>query len=143
MAGLKVYDSDQITLSLAGILLGGYAEGEFCRIEQEADNFTDVAGTDGEVSRSKVNDKRATITFLLMQTSESNALLSALANLDANTPGGAGVGALLIRDRQGTTIYKAAEAWVSRPPNVSFDQAATTREWTVRCARLERVDGGN
>lgn len=140
---MKVYDPTEVTVSFAGINLQGFADGEFIRVEQEADDFTDVVGTDGEVSRSKTSDRRATITFILMQTSESNILLSALSNADRDNPGGAGVGALYIRDRQGTTVFRAGEAWISRPPNASFDRQATSREWTLRCARLERTDGGN
>ncbi len=140
---MKVYDPTEVTVSFAGIVIQGYADGEFIRIEQEGDDFTDVVGTDGEVSRSKTSDRRATVTFILMQTSASNALLSAISNADRNAPGGAGVGALFIRDRQGTSLYRAAEAWISKPPNVSMDRAPTSREWTLRAAKLERQDGGN
>lgn len=140
---MKVYDPTEVTVSFAGIVIGGYADGEFVRVEQESDDFSDVVGTDGEVSRSKTSDRRATVTFMLMQTSESNDLLSAISNLDRDTPGGAGVGALLIRDRQGRALYRSAEAWIQKPPDVSFDRAPTNREWTIRCAKLERTDGGN
>lgn len=140
---MRVYDPDQVTVSFAGILVQGYADGEFVRIEQESDDFSDVVGTDGEVSRSKTNDRRATVTFVLMQTSESNDLLSAVSNLDRSLPNGLGVGALYIRDRQGSALYRAASAWISKPPNVSFDRTATSREWTIRCEKLERLDGGN
>lgn len=139
----KNYDPKEITVTLAGILIGGYADGAFVRIEQESDDFSDVVGTDGEVSRSKTSDRRATVTFALMQTSSSNALLSALNNLDKASPNGAGVGALIIRDRQGTSLYRAAHAWVQKPPDVAFDREPTSREWTIRCASLERLDGGN
>jgi hypothetical protein len=141
---LKVYDADQVSISLAGIpISSGFADGEFLRIEQEGDDFVDVVGTDGEVSRSKTRDRRATITVLLMQTSDSNALLSALNNLDILAPNGAGVGTLLVRDRQGTSIYRADECWIQKSPDVSFDREATSREWTLRCANLQRLDGGN
>lgn len=140
---MKVYDPDQVTVSFAGIVLQGYGEGEFVRIEDASDGFSTVVGTDGEVSRSKSMDRRATVTFVLMQTSESNDLLSALHNLDRSAPGGAGVGALYIRDRQGTALYRAGKAWIKRTPNVTFDRAATSREWTIECERLDRVDGGN
>lgn len=141
---LRVYDSDQVSISIAGLPVeSGYADGEFLRIEQEADDFTDVVGTDGVVSRSKTFDRRATITILLMQTSDGNALLSGLSNLDREAPNGAGVGALLIRDRQGTSLYQADSAWIMKPPNVSFDREATSREWTLRCDNLRRLDGGN
>lgn len=144
MADMKVYDPDQMSLSVGGIAVEkGFADGEFLRIEQEADDFEDVAGTDGEVTRSKTNDRRATVTFILMQSAEANDLLSALSNLDRNTPNGAGVGPLLIRDRSGRAIYTAEKSWIRRPPDASFDRTATSREWTVRCADLIRTDGGN
>lgn len=140
----KTYDADQVSITIAGLLIdSGYADGEFLRIEQESDDFTDVVGTDGEVTRSKTRDKRATVTILLMQSSSGNALLSTLNNLDVNAPNGAGVGAFLVRDRQGTSVYRADECWVQKPPDVSFDREATSREWTLRVANLQRVDGGN
>lgn len=139
----RVYDADQVTVSFGGHILSGYADGEFVRIEQASDDFTDVVGTDGEVSRSKTNDRRATITFILMQTSPSNAVLSAINNLDRVTPGGVGIGALFIRDRQGATLYRSANCWISRPPNPAFGREATSREWTLRCDNLIRVDAGN
>lgn len=142
-ADYKEYDPSQITVSFAGIGIEGYADGEFVRIEQEANDFEDVVGTDGMVSRARTNDRRATVTFVLIQGSDSNALLSAVNNSDMTVPGGAGVGALLINDRLGTSLYRANQAWIQKPPNVSFDRGPTSREWTIRCAKLERLDGGN
>lgn len=140
----KVYDASEVSVSIAGIPIdSGYDDGEFLRIEQESDDFVDKAGTDGEVTRSKTNDRRATITILLMQSSLGNALLSALNNIDRLAGNGAGVGPFLCRDRQGTALYAAAESWISKPPNVSFDREPTAREWTIRVAVLERFDGGN
>lgn len=140
---MKDYDPTEVTVSFAGITIQGFADGEFVRVEQDTDDFTDVVGTDGEVSRSKTSDRRATVTFLLMQTSATNILLSALSNADRDAPGGAGVGALYIRDRQGTSLHRAAEAWIQKPPNVSYDRTPGPREWVIRCAKLIRTDGGN
>jgi structural protein KPP10_ORF10 len=138
---LALYDADQVTVSINGIPISGYADGEFLSIEPEADNFSDVVGSDGEVARSKTNDRRATVTLTLLQTSASNALLSALANLDKAAPGGLGVGALLVRDRQGTAIFSAAECWISKEPTRGFGREAGPREWTLRCANLIAFDG--
>lgn len=139
----KEYDPRQVTVSLAGNVLRGFADGTFVRVQMESDAFTDVVGTDGEVSRSRSSDDRATVTFLLMQTSDSNDVLSALHNLDKTTPGGAGVGALEIRDRNGRAYYRAAEAWISKAPDVEFGREPGPREWAIRCAKMIRVDGGN
>lgn len=142
--GFKVYDANEVTLIIAGLPIeSGYDDGEFCRIEQESDDFVDKVGTDGEVTRSKTNDRRATVAVILMQSSDGNALLSGLNNIDRLAGNGAGVGPLLIRDKQGTALYAAAECWISKPPNVSFDREPTAREWTIRVANLERFDGGN
>ncbi len=141
---LKIYDPDEITIVMGPVLItSGLADGEFVRVEQESDTFADVVGTDGEVARSKTNDRRATITFMLMQTSDFNDQLSALSALDKSTSGGAGVVPLFIRDRQGRAIYAAENAWIQKDPDVSFDREATAREWTIRTDNLVRFDGGN
>jgi len=141
---LKVYDANEILMIIAGIpVTSGYDDGEFCRIEQETEDFTDKVGTDGEVTRSRTNDKRATCSVILMQSSLGNALLSALNNIDRLAGNGAGVGPFLVQDLQGTALYAAAECWISKPPDVSFDREPTAREWTIRIASLERFDGSN
>ena len=140
----KVYDANEVSVIIAGLPIeSGYDDGEFLRIEQEADDFLDKVGTDGEVTRSKSNDRRATATVILMQSSDGNNLLSALNNIDRLAGNGAGVGPFLVKDRQGLSLYAAAECWISKPPDVSFDREPTPREWTIRIAVLERFDGGN
>lgn len=139
---LKVYDSDQYSASLAGIAFEGFADGEWLRIERDNNAFDDVVGTDGEVTRSKTNDDRATITLRLMQTSSTNSLLSAFYNADKLTPGGVGVGPFLLRDQQGTTLISAEKCWIAKEPDVSMDRTATEREWVFRCSKLISFHGG-
>ena len=140
----KVYNADEVTLTIAGALIeSGYADGEFLRVEQDSDDFVDVVGTDGEVAVGRTNDRRATITVLLMQTSDGNDVLSALSNLARSSPGLAGAGPLYIRDRNGRTVYRSSSCWIAKPPDASFDRTATSREWKIRCDRLVRFDGGN
>ena len=141
--GFKVYDADQVSVNIAGIpVTGGFADGEFLRIEFETDQFSDVAGTDGEVTRSKTNDRRATATLSLMQTADANNLLAGLAQTDRDAANGAGVGAFLVRDRQGTSLYQASECWISKTPDATFDREATAREWIIRIANLQDFTGG-
>lgn len=140
----KIYDSNQVTLVFMGIpITSGFADGEFLSIEQSEADFVVKVGTDGEVTRSKTNNRHATIKVKLMQTSSGNALFSVVNNLDVLTPGGAGVGPMLVRDRQGTSLYTSLACWIAKPPDVSFDKEATPREWTLECDQLVRFDGGN
>ena len=140
---LRVYDPDQILASVVGIPLGGFADGEFIRVERDNPAFDDVAGTDGEVTRSKTNDGRATVTVRLMQSSPVNDLLSALHIADKAAPGGVGVGPFLMSDLQGTTLVAGDKAWISKSPDISQDRTATEREWLIRIAQLTDFQGGN
>lgn len=142
---VKVYNSDEVTIAIGPVLISsGFADGEFLRVEDETDDTEDVAGTDGEVAVSRTNDRRATITVMLLQTADANQGLSILSNLARSSPGMAGaIVPTLVRDQNGAALYTAENSWVQRPPDVSFDRTATTREWAVRCANLVRNDGGN
>lgn len=143
MSDMRVYDASEVSIKIGVITVdAGFADGEFLRIEQESDDFDDVVGTDGEVTRSKTNDRRATATLLIMQTSKSMQALSALSNLDRSTPNGAGVVPFMVRDRNGDTLYTGQNCWIRRPPDSSFDKLAGPREWMVRIADLIRNDAG-
>ncbi len=142
--GLKVYDASEVSLVVASIPIdSGFADGDFVKIEQDSDDYGDKVGTDGEVTRFSTGDRRATVTVMLMQSSSSNAVLSALNNLDVNAKGGAGIGTFLLRDRQGTSLYNAAKCWIQKPPEVVFGREPGPREWKFRLANLKRLDGGN
>lgn len=148
MGTFHIYDPDKVTVSFAGQTINGWADGEYVRIEQESDDFSDTVTTDGNVTRSKTNDRRATVTFILLQSSLSNEVLSYIRNAGINgfdTDGNeaTGVGALVIKDLNGNSIFQAENAWISKPPDISFDREPGSREWTIRCAQLVRFDGGN
>jgi len=137
------YSPDEVDVLVAGIPITGWADGEFLTIEMTTDAFTSVVGTDGEVTRNRSNDNRATATVKLMQSSASNDLLSALYNTDRLARNGAGIGAFLVKDNQGRSLYAAAECWIRKHPDISFDREATAREWVIEIADLQVFTGGN
>ena len=140
----KVYDADEVSIIVAGIPISGFADGEFVRIEEE-EQFSTVTGSDGEVTRSKTNQTLATLTFILMQTSASNAVLSALHVTDLQASGGAGIVPVLVRDRQGLSQFNSESGWVVKFPDESFDREATSREWMIHAVKnkTSRTVGGN
>jgi hypothetical protein len=143
MTTTKVYRADQVTVSLAGIPIRGYGDGEFVRIEMEADDYGDVVGTDGEVTRFKTQDPRATITLILMASSDANDQLSDLADADANSPSGAGIGVFQCRDNNGRSLHRAGACWIARRPNAAFGREVGTREWKLRAVMDKHYAGGN
>lgn len=139
----RIYDSKKVACSLAGLPLSGYADGNFLEVTYDSDQFVDVIGTDGTVSRSKSNDLRATVTIRLMQTSPSNDVLSALLQVDLNADGGAGVGAFMVTDVQGTTLLIGENAWIMKFPDQNFGREAQERSWTIKVDKLNSFVGGN
>ncbi len=141
----KVYNSDEITILLGPVLIDeGFADGEFLRIEQASEDAQSVVGTNGEVAVSRTNDRRATITILLLQTASANQGLSVLSNAFKLSPNSTGaIHPFLASDQNGASKYAAKNAWVMKPPDVSYDRTAQTREWQIECANLLRNDGGN
>lgn len=140
----RFYDPNRVSIIIAGLpITSGFAEDEMITIEREGDAFTDVVGVDGEVSRSKLFDNRATVKLKLMQTSPNNALLTAMYLQDKLGDNGAGVGPFAVKDKGGTTLYTAEHCWISKPPDATFGNKATPREWTIRVASLIEFAGGN
>lgn len=142
---LKRYDAAQVTISVMNLLLdSGYNEGEFLTIEQSAPDYEVVVGTDGQVGRSRTNNRHATIKVKLMATSDGNTLLGAVSNAGLLAANGSDIGTMLIRDRvSGTCMYTAANCWIAKPPDVSYENKISAREWTLECDELVRVDTGS
>jgi hypothetical protein len=140
-APLREWNASEVAMSFAGIPITGYADGEFVTIEPEADDYGDTNGTDGETTRWRTNDLRATVTFKIMQTSSSHPLLMAMSNVDLAALNGAGVGALQIANLTTGERYEAPEAWIKRRPNVPMAREVGPREWIIRCAALVSTPG--
>lgn len=139
----RIYNSDEVTVSFAGIPIEEPIDGEFLTITWTSDGFTSTVGANGEVARSKTNDNRATIEIRLMQTSPTNAALSAVWLADKNAPGGAGIGGFLVADLNGTSLHTAGNAWIRRSPDVSYANEPGERVWTIEVDNLRDFSGGN
>lgn len=138
---MKTYSPKNYDVIFAGVLLTGFAEGTFVTIATEGPGFSDVVGVDGEVTRNRLYDRRATVTVSLMQTSESNDELQAIYDSDRDGINGEGVGGLRIVDREGTTIFEAEDAWIQNDPDAELGAEASSRDWEIRCANLRATHG--
>ena len=75
---MRVVDPAKMSISFAGRPITGWADGDYLDIDNDTDAFTDAVGTDGDVTRVRTNDDRATVTITLMQSSPVNDVLSAI-----------------------------------------------------------------
>lgn len=139
----KVWDLDQLQMSLGGVLLQGFGPDDAMEVQYDGDAYVDEVGADGTVTRSKNPDRRATVTLHLAQGSAVNVQLDAMLDSDMKAPGGAGVGAFQAQDLQGSTLLHAENAWVAAPPNPKFSAKPNVRDWKIRLAKCEGTHGGN
>lgn len=136
------YDPSLITLSVAGIVLDGFAEDEFVSIEQNAKRFEHKVGVLGEAARARILDRSGLCTVTLLATAASNDDLSALAASDDVTPNGGGIGAFVLRDRGGTTLVQAADCWIEEVPPIALGRAVGNRVWKIRLGKMNTFTVG-
>jgi hypothetical protein len=141
---VKIYDANEVSIEFATRTFdSGYDDGVFCRIKKEAPSFGHKQGTDGQITRYKTNQSMTSVSLILMQSSEGMNILSSLLNIDELGTNGAGVAPILIRDRNGLSVFAAPEAWIVGPPEVAYGREPEAREWIIACANPTRFDGGN
>lgn len=140
---MKTYDPKLIHCTFAGHFIDGYADGTFVAFSKAAPPFSKKVGVGGNVVRTRNHDRSGTVTFTLMQTSESNDRLSEILAQDLAAPNGAGVGSLTVQDIAGTSIFSAAKAWIESDPDASFEMEAGTREWVIAYELLDATHGSN
>ncbi len=140
--GVKEYDPDQVDVIFAGFPLRGFQEDSIIQITFDDDHYTIVKGVDGDVSRSRVVAKVATVTIKLMNTSRSNADLSAVYLLGGPGSGTADVAPLLIRDRNGVSLFATDTCYISKPPDINHGGKANARDWKMTAVQPKWIEGG-
>lgn len=138
------YYADEVMIYFLGGLVSGFAEDEMIEVTQMSPGFEDVVGVDGEVARSRSNDRRVKVVVSLLQTSLSNALFSAAHKSDLNSPNGLGVGSFEMNDlsSQGTLV-SGAQAWIVQYPDSALGRKPGARKWEIRIANGDRAEMGN
>jgi len=136
----KTYNSREVSLTLGAYSIdSGRAAGDFVTTKMSAELYKKSVGADGEVTRSKVNDRSATITIKLMQTSDGHAVLTGLAAAGRLSRNSEDIVPFQLRDRNGGLVESAESCWIEKEPDSSFGAEAGEREWTLATDNLVRV----
>ena len=134
----STYNARDLKISFGGQPIEGFADGDFFEFEKESDDYSDRAGTDGSVTRSRMNDPRATATLTTEQSSLANDQLNAVRQTGLATGLQVAFEAL---DLNGATVL-AGLAWVQKPAPASYAREAGTRVWPIRMETLAENYGG-
>jgi len=130
----KDYDPKKVSIHIAGQPVEGFADGTFVAINRNNQTWTVQSGAGGEYARAKSNDRTGTVELTLMQTSQTNDVLSGL--LDADEADNAGKFSFALTDVNGNTLISSTDMWVQQPPAVEFGKELSDRVWTLETGNL-------
>jgi hypothetical protein len=128
---LKTYDAKGCSITLGGIIVTDFADGDFISVTGMGDNFEAVTGADGSENRNNKNLTGCDVTITVSQTSLTNDLFSTKHILDKLT--NAGTAAFLFKDVNGTSIVSAGQAYIKGFADMNNGNALATRAWNLRC----------
>lgn len=127
---MQTYNPKKISMSFGTHMPTGYADDSFVSIEPNGDGITKKVGCDGEIVRSVSPDDTYVIKVSFLQGSPTNTWLQNKVNADINS--GNGMFPILIKDLCGTMVFKAAQAWVSKPAPRGYGKESSNREWEIQ-----------
>lgn len=82
------YSPNQVSLTLGSYPITGFAPNSFIQVEQMAKSFEIVKGMRGINSRKRNLDKSLRISFRLLQTHDTNNILTQIHETDLSTGAG-------------------------------------------------------
>jgi hypothetical protein len=138
----KTYSANEVTCLVGLINIdSGRGDDTFIKISQKTKRFSSKAGIDGEVTRSESKDDTHVVEITLMQSSDGNAVLSAMHLIDRATR--QGIVPIMIKDRQGNSVFGSLEAWITGWPDREYKKEVDTVTWEFEVANPDRFEGGN
>lgn len=140
---VKEYDPDLIDVVVDVFALSGWAEDAICEFEYDDEFYEIVKGVDGDVSRSRKVARTGKLTVHLLNTSESNAVLTGLMAPGFTSGNGtADVFTVLLRDRNGASLVSCDKCWIQKAPSVAHAGKAQTRDWVIAMSKPVMVETG-
>jgi len=109
------FDIARILAMVAGLSIKEFAPtGEVITLTPRGKNFAESAGTHGAAIRSRIPNELYDGKVSILQGSPYNDMISARILLDAIS--GVGVGRLMIKDLEGTSVVSANISYFDTPP---------------------------
>lgn len=130
----KTYDLKRVLMTVNGVPVSGFDEGEAVTVEFNEDAWKMKVGADGEAVRSKTNNRSGKLTFNVLYSSSANNIFESLRLADELT--NSGQAAIYLKDLASGTEVFAARAWVTKSPNITFGQEAGAREWVFETGEM-------
>lgn len=135
---LHDYNLAHCQILVGGIPATGFNDGDAVEVEYESDIWTEAVGSDGEVTRSATNDRRATIALHLKSSSKLNAILRQKVTL-ARTVGAGDVFSFMLTDIHTGDQVISPQTWVKTDPGTTKGREASDVDWVLMGADVTIV----
>ena len=136
------YDPSQVTVSIGGVIVTGFSDGDHITARRAEDVYTARAGNDGGVGRARNPNKMGEFEIRLLQTSEANDALSTLVAVDDLTNDGLVSFPISVFDGSGRSLAAATQCWIKTIPEATFGKEVGERVWVFSAAGLSIFHGG-
>lgn len=137
------YDPSQVIVSIGGVTLSGFSDGDAIIARRSEDAYSMRAGNDGGVGRARNPNMSGEFEFKLLQTSAANAALSALVATDDLTNQGLPSFPITVFDGSGASLAAASACWIKTVPEMTMGKEVGERVWVFSAADLRLFFGGN
>lgn len=139
---VRTFDPKKVSFIWGGYPITGFPDGTFITVKRtEKKLFEKKKGAAGDVERINKDNYDHTIDFSIMQTSDTNDILSAAVILDQES--NMGSPEVIIKDNGGTTLFTAAACWIAEDADIEVGTSLTPRKWVMETGPAVKVVGGN
>lgn len=135
---VNTYSPKDVILTISGYQITGW---QSISISRSSKGFTSIRGIRGKNTRIPNVDTSATLSVSLLQTSQSNDVLSYIHSLDLQE--GTARIVLMLKDNSGKSVFSSSEAYITSYPVVSFSGQFEYRNWEIFCQKTKFSVGGN
>lgn len=122
------YSPKDVVLIIAGYQITGW---ERISIQRVKKSFTTISGIRCKNTRVNSRDTSATLSFTILQTSQSNEVLSYIHELDIDES--TGRLAITLKDLSGKSVFSSEQAYITGYPTVSYSGQFEYRAWDIFC----------
>lgn len=122
------YSPEEVDFIVSGYKITGWNSIAVSRVSA---GFTHIPGINGKNTRIRNKDTGATIFVDVVRTSPVNTVFSEVHRLDLIH--GTGRLDVMIKDKQGESLYSSIEAYIDKYPDDAFTTEMNNRRWTINC----------
>lgn len=140
MSTLRPYSPKKVVAEWGGFLtINGFEEGTFIEAARASDNTRTKVGAQGDVGIAINADKTGTLTFTLMQTSETNRYFSALQLLQDESGDLIREG-MTIKDPSGSMLCVCNGCHIMTPPAMTLSDDLSPKTWVFFVEEMKYLD---